>query len=204
MSEKYSGVKFNVNYVGKNIPQFNKNKELKQWYKVFRNKNLAPVINGQAGGNLSYRINEQEKPFVITGSQISLDTNLDNTMLVKVLDCYFDKKIIDVEGTRNPSSESFLHHAIYQKRPDINAIFHGHSTSILDNYKKENIICTKKEVPYGSIKLVNSVLEILDSKINFLIIKNHGFIALATNMQKAGKLSVEILLKFSWNSIEIQ
>ncbi|RNB90347.1 class II aldolase/adducin family protein [Brevibacillus fluminis] len=33
-----------------------------------------------------------------------------------------------VDGTRRPSSEKMLHIKIYQSRPDVNAVFHTHST----------------------------------------------------------------------------
>jgi len=193
MSEKYKGVKFKVIFGKKAYPKNNKISELKKWFKIFRDKNLAPVENGQAGGNLSFRIKNGELPFIITGTQIGLEHTIDNSMFVKVLNCNFDKKIINIEGLREPSSESFLHYAIYKARPDVNSIFHGHSTEILSNYKKFNLICTKKEVPYGSIELVDSILEILDKNTNFLIIKNHGFLAFGKTMQKAGELTVRHL-----------
>ena len=44
---------------------------------------------------------------------------------------------------------------------------------------------------YGTIGLVNAVLEILDDA-NFIEMKNHGFISLAPSMTEAGLLSLEV------------
>lgn len=188
MGEVYKGIKFKVLFNKKVAIKNEKLFELINWFKTFRKENLAPVENGQAGGNLSFRENNKTS-FIITGTQIGLDTTIDNSKLVRVLSCDLENKTTLVEGLREPSSETFLHSEIYQKRPDINAIFHGHSPEILANYKKLNIKCTKKEAPYGSLELVNSVLEILDGATNFLIIKNHGFLSFGKTMQEAGKKS---------------
>ncbi len=203
MAEEYKGIKFKVAFMKNKAPQNSKITNLKKWFEVFRDKKLAPVENGQAGGNLSFRIEKGKLPFIITGTQIGLQKKIDNSMFVKVLDCNFDKKIIEIEGLREPSSESFLHYAIYKARPDVNAIFHGHSKEILSrsqrvtlnsqgviqNHPLTNftIPCTKKETPYGSIELVDSVLEILDKNINFMIIKNHGFLSFGKTMKEANE-----------------
>ena len=196
MAEIYKGIRFKVNFKKINAPQNSKILELIKWFKFFRETNLAPIENGQAGGNLSFRIEKNKLPFIITGTQIGLQKNIDNSMFVKVLDCNFDKKTIEIEGLREPSSESFLHYAIYKSRPDVNAIFHGHSKEILrsisqggiQNHSLTNfaIPCTKEEVPYGSIELVDSVLEVLKKDTNFMIIKNHGFLSFGKTMQEAG------------------
>jgi len=101
-----------------------------------------------------------------------------------VKDCDFKKKIVHAAGTREPSSESMLHYSIYRERNDVNAIFHGHSESILLIAQKLNIQQTLKEEPYGSIELVRSVLDILNQN-NFIVMKNHGFLSLGKNMNEA-------------------
>ena len=88
-------------------------------------------------------------------------------------------------GTRHPSSESMLHYAIYRQRPDVNAVFHGHCSELLQSATLLGITETEKKEPYGTIELVNSVLKISE-KDNFLIMKKHGFISLGNSIKEAG------------------
>ncbi len=90
---------------------------------------------------------------------------------------------------KDPSSESMLHHEIYKMRPDVNAIFHGHSGLLL---KRGNLPTTKEEKAYGSIELVKEVSKILN-KGNLLLMKNHGFLSLGKSMEEAGKLALTSL-----------
>ena len=100
------------------------------------------------------------------------------------------------KGLKEPSSESILHYAIYRNRPDVNAIFHGHSALILANADTLNIPSTSREQPFGSIELVDSVLEILGTG-SFLIMKNHGFLSLGPTMEDAGNTVLRICAKLS-------
>jgi L-fuculose-phosphate aldolase len=112
----------------------------------------------------------------------------------KVTNCNINNFSLKFEGEKIPSSESLMHYAIYKARPNINAIFHGHSTEILENCNKFNIPETEKEEEYGTIQLINEVLKIINSQ-DFVIIKNHGFISLGKDMEEAGKNVIEILNK---------
>ena len=82
-----------------------------------------------------------------------------------------------------------LHYAVYKARSDVNAIFHGHYDAILND---KRFVCTKKEEKYGSIELVNSVLEVLGNN-NFVIMKNHGFLVMGKDMGEAGRLALSIV-----------
>ena len=75
---------------------------------------------------------------------------------------------------------------LYQKRNDINAIFHGHGQKLLRNYEKLGLKSTKYFAPYGSMQLVNSVIEVLGNE-NCLIMKHHGFLSLGDTTNNAGK-----------------
>ncbi|MEI8345037.1 MAG: hypothetical protein WCG06_03085, partial [Candidatus Omnitrophota bacterium] len=54
---------------------------------------------------------------------------------------------------------------------------------------KNGWIHTRRSSPYGSVRLVRDVLEILN-KHNFLILKDHGFIAMGSQMSRAGRLTL--------------
>lgn len=186
----YLGVKFKTKFIKKEAPKDPRIEELKYWCKEFHKHDLAPPYEEGSFGNLSFRLKEGEDQFIITGSKIGLKDELKEDSFVKVVSCDFEKGVIEVCGLREPSSESMLHFAIYQKRSEINAVFHGHSLKIQTLAKKLKIPQTKKEEPYGTPDLVQSVLEILD-KGSFLLMKNHGFLALGKAMQEAGEISLK-------------
>ena len=189
--EKYSGIKFKTEFVGKKLSKDSRLKELKNWCQKFSGNGLTPIINGLAAGNLSFRLEPNQNQFIITATGLKAKDNPDENSFVTIQSCDLNKKIIKVEGTREPSSEAMIHYAIYNQRKDVNAIFHGHSKKILDQANKLNIPQTTKQESYGTIELVQSVLDILNNH-SFLIIKNHGFIALGKKMTEAGELTLAI------------
>ncbi len=185
MKEEYKGVKFKTILDNAEAPVDSRLDELRYWCKVFHEKNLAPSYPDGSFGNLSFRIKPEENIFIITGSRIGLKEALSNDCFVKVTRCDMNECTVFATGTRDPSSESMLHYAIYRQRPDVNAVFHGHCNELLQSAALLGITETEKEEPYGTIELVNSVLKISE-KDNFLIIKKHGFISLGNSMKEAG------------------
>lgn len=192
----YQGVKFKTEFVSGNIPDDERIERLKYWCNQFHLHNLAPSYQGGSFGNLSFRFKDGCNDFIITGAKTDLGDNLANNCFVKVESCNFEDRKVYVSGTREPSSESMLHFAIYNRRKDVNAIFHGHCQLILCNADKLQITETAAEQPYGSIELVESVLDVLDDKF-FLVMKNHGFICMAKDMEHAGEIAFEALEKIS-------
>lgn len=192
MSEVYCGIKFNVTFLNKVAPKHFDIEILGIWCEIFHEKNLTPPYPGGSYGNLSFR--KDSSSFIITGSSIGLKENLSNDCFVEVLSVDINSREILVNGLRNPSSESMLHAALYKLRPDVNAIFHGHCRELLENAALLGIPKTLKEEPYGTIELVNGVLEIAGNT-DFLIMKNHGFIAVGKTMNEAGEMSLEMLKK---------
>jgi S-methyl-5-thioribose-1-phosphate isomerase len=190
--ETYQGVKFKTAFRKREAPCNKKIEDIKYWCRIFHKKNLAPPYPGGSFGNLSFRIRNGKNNFIITGSRIGLKNSLTNDSFVEVVNCDFENKIISVNGTREPSSESMLHSAIYKARPEINAIFHGHCKKLLKNASKLKIPSTSKEESYGTMELVNSVLEIID-KNDMVAMKNHGFIALGKTMKEAGEIALKYL-----------
>jgi len=190
----YQGVKFRTEVIGREVPQSPPIKELRYWCRKFSSQGFAPVYEGGSYGNLSFRLQESKDQFIITASGIDLGEELSDDCFVKVENCDLKKGVVYASGEREPSSESILHFAIYHERKDVNAIFHGHSKNILEQANELGIPQTSKEEPYGTIELVQKVLEILDDKA-FLIMKNHGFISLGRTMREAGELALRFRVK---------
>jgi L-fuculose-phosphate aldolase len=190
MSEGYVGVKFTTVYKEKSAPQHPDLETLKDWCRLFHEKGLAPPYPGGSYGNLSFRT--ERDSFIITGTCIGLKDTLGNDCFVEIHDCNILTKEILVTGTRPPSSETFMHYTIYQNRPDVQAIFHGHNRQITENAALLNIPETAEEVPYGTVELAESVLSILGEN-RFFVIKAHGFVSLGKDMAEAGGLACDWL-----------
>jgi ribulose-5-phosphate 4-epimerase/fuculose-1-phosphate aldolase len=50
---------------------------------------------------------------------------------------------------------------------------------------------TRREEPFGSISLVRRVLEMLGDH-TFVVMRNHGFLALGADMESAGGLALRV------------
>lgn len=187
-------VSFKTSFTDKRPPVDPAIEDLKRWCVRFHNLGLTPVYEGSSLGNLSFRPEKGKNAFIITASQLKLKNNLTEDAFVKVHSCDPDRTIVHASGTREPSSESMLHFEIYRKRNEINAIFHGHCGAILERAEEMHIPVTHKEEPFGSAALVRRVLEILDDNF-FIVMRNHGFIALGTDMKYAGELAVRMYEK---------
>ncbi len=187
--EKYFGTKFKTIFIEKRKIENKNIKRLKFWGKVFGKLKLASKVEGGFSGNLSFRT---KKGFIITASGANL-SELKDFDFVEIVKADIKNKKVFVYGLKYPSSESFLHYKIYELRNEIKAIFHGHDDLILKFYKQLKIPVTKKEAPYGSISLANEAINILKEhpKINYFILKNHGFVSLGKTIDQAGKTSIE-------------
>ena len=178
--------KFKTIFLGKTSPKDARLKRLKYWCGEFHRCGLTPCYGRGSYGNFSFRVKIGSNGFIITASGLKLKNNPKDNSFFYVADVDMDKKEVSGYGTRLPSSESLLHFAIYRKRKDVAAIFHGHCTELLKTASARGIPCTFREEPYGSPALVRSVLKIL-GRHKFLIMKNHGFISLGKDMDRAGR-----------------
>lgn len=99
-----------------------------------------------------------------------------------------DGKVID--GKRKPSSEYDMHRIFYQKRPEINAVVHTHSTfattlaclnwdieplHYLIGYSGADVPCTEY-VQFGTYELAESALTTMGDRYACLL-GNHGLLA---------------------------
>jgi len=183
--EKYVGTKFNTIFLNKQVPKSKRIEELIYWGEKFYKMGLSkPYEGGGSTGNLSFRV---KSGFIIKGSYTNLG-KMRKEDLVKVIKC---KGLnVYVIGKKEPSSETLLHHAIYKKRSEINAIFHLHDYLVMKAGKKLHIVETKRYQPYGTLELVKEVMKILD-KNNYIILKNGGIVALGKTIKEAGERVLE-------------
>jgi len=186
MAEEYCGVKFRTIFNNKTILKNKKIEELINWCKEFNRCGFTPKAALGSAGNLSFRT---DNGFIISCSQADF-SNIDQEDFTEVLGVDISKKEILVNGRKEPSSESFMHHEIYQRRADVNAVFHGHSEEFLKYRGKLSLPITEKEKPGGSIALMKEVTKVLDDN-NLILITNHGFLSLGDSMARAGNLAIK-------------
>jgi L-fuculose-phosphate aldolase len=188
--EMHIGVKFRTEFLHAAPPADVRIEELKTWCAEFHRRNFAPPYGEFSQGNLSFRLRPGENAFVISGSQVGWKDSLTDEKFVTVHSCDLERGMVYASGTRDPSSESMFHFAIYRARKDVEAVFHGHSREILKCISKLNLPETREKAPYGSIELVRSVMDVLGDA-NFILIRKHGFISLGATMKEAGERAIE-------------
>ena len=194
MENQYQGVKFKTEFLSSEIPKGKQLEILKDWCNIFHKKGLAPNHETGSFGNLSYRIKTDKDEFIITGSGTFFSLNMDKDCFCEVKSCDLEQNIVFCNGVIAPSSESMLHFAVYQKYPEIQAIFHGHNVAIIHSAEKLDLPVTQSEEQYGSIRLVNRVLNICSGN-NFVVMRNHGFISMGKTMGQAGRNALSVLKK---------
>ncbi len=176
-------VRFEVVFRDKTPPDDGRMGELIKWCQRFARLGLAP----KSAGNLSFRT---DRGFIITASGVELRaTRLEN--LVEVLKVAIEngRMTVYARGRMMPSKESVLHSNIYDLGPEINAVFHTHDQLVLEYADELKLPCTEKEQPPGSYELAGEVQRVLQLKKNarYLVVRNHGVVALGATMAEAGK-----------------
>jgi L-ribulose-5-phosphate 4-epimerase len=186
--ETYQGVKFQHHQTKATFSYDQRLTKLNHWAYLFSQLGLAPVHGSGAYGNQSYRTGE--KSFIITKSAMLPAEILQAENFCHVIDFNKQSTTFITEGTALPSSESFLHQALYQSLPQINAILHGHCAPLNTHSQALNIPVTKQFQDYGTQALADSALELFNQPILFFILKDHGFVALGEDIDSAGKLTL--------------
>ena len=186
MRQEHSGLKFATVLEEHNFPANKHISELNWWCNRFAEYGLAPKVNGDHAGNLSFRT---PIGFIITAAGADLG-NLNESDFIEVMDADSITKRVIARGSKEPSSESVLHHAVYKSRPDINAVFHGHDEMILKYYLQLDLPATQQEQPSGSTELMKEVRRVI-ATWNYIVIINHGFLSFGKTIEKTGRLVIK-------------
>jgi L-fuculose-phosphate aldolase len=154
------------------------------------------MVSGSSG-NASIKLpvtNDQPQLYLVTPAGVSYDTlTADQMVLV-------DHGLTPIENTDQvPSSESLLHIAVYDQRPDVRAIIHTHSVyASVQAVKAEAIppIIDEMTVYIGGQIEVSEygfpgTWELAENSVQALgdrraaIIRNHGMFAVADTLDEA-------------------
>mgnify|MGYP001038049595 CR=1 FL=1 len=145
------------------------------------------------GGNVSVRIVGQDA-FAITPS------NFDYLQLTPEDVCVLDYDLTPLAGEHKPSIETGMHCAIYQVRPDVNAIIHTHQVyasalALIDApipaLFDEQVLFLGRSVeiiPYaqsGTKALRKTIAKHVQNHNNAFMMKNHGALVFGQDMERA-------------------
>lgn len=171
----------------------------KEMVVAFGKKLASSGLTAGTGGNISL-YNREKKLMAISPSGIDYFQTLPEDVVLMDL----TGKI--VEGKRKPSSEWQMHLIYYQKRHDVNAVVHAHSTysTILSTCQRDlpasnyliaiaggnNVRCAQYAT-FGTLELAeNSFTAMKDRYACFLA--NHGLLACGYDIQQAFGVAEEI------------
>ena len=160
---------------------------------------IARLTTG-TGGNLSI-FNREEGLIAIKPSGVPYQTmQAEDVVILKPTG-------EQVDGKLKPSSETKFHLAIYQARPDVNAILHSHQVHAT------TIACMGIELPavhyligwcgdkvplapyatFGTQALSDNILSVLGD-YRACLLENHGLITLGTDLNQAFDIAEELEL----------
>ena len=180
-----TGVRFETTFLSKNPPRDERTGQLLYWCQRFDKLGLAP----KSAGNLSFRT---KQGFIITATGVELRA-AEKANLVEVLKVEIQEVqiLVYAKGRVVPSKESVLHSEIYNLRPEINAVFHTHDQLVVELADELKLPCTEGEQPRGSYELVKEVERMLClmEDVRYLVLRNHGVIAMGETMAEAGRLA---------------
>lgn len=148
-------------------------------------------------GNVSGRVPRQTR-FLITPSGMEYDQMMPEDLVL------MDGQGTVLEGRWKPSTEWRMHAAIYNARPDINAVIHNHSIyATAFAAARQPVPAVTEElaqvvggpVPVacyeaaGTEELARAVVEALGDRCAVLL-ANHGVVAAGSGMEEAWRVSI--------------
>lgn len=186
MGEVYTGTKFRTIFARRAVSGDERLGELLKWCRRW----AALGLVGDTVGNLSFRT---VNGFIINRTAGDL-AGITRQEFVEVLEANRDTRQLTVAGLYEPSSESLMHAGIYAARPEVDAVFHGHSEKLLAQAERLGLPVTMREQPYGTPELVAEIIEVLEG-YKLVIMRGHGFVSLGGTMGEAGRSAEDALKK---------
>jgi len=142
-------------------------------------------------GNISVKLEEDR--ILITPTGVSKGFMTEDMLIV----VDYDGKV--VEGNRKPSTEVFMHTAVYRHRPDVGAVVHAHPPAAtafatagkaMDKYVLPELVISLGKVPLAPYAMPGTQ-ELPDSIVPFLadhdsvLMANHGVLVVGTDVMTA-------------------
>lgn len=164
----------------------------------YGNKLIADGMTKGTGGNLSF-FDRATGLMYITPSGIEFDRIQPEDIVLMDIDGNV------VEGTRKPSSEWAMHLVYYQKRTDIDAVIHAHTTysTVFACLNEDlppshymlavagaNVRCAPY-APFGTPELAANAFEAMQDR-KAVLLANHGIIAGESTLKRTYNVIEEV------------
>lgn len=191
MSTENVPLAFGASFLSRNPPTDARIARMAEWGKKLVAAGLAPGM----AGNLSFRT---RLGFIITGAGVALDAITPESVSEITGVVYgLNRTSVYVKGPVLPSHETVLHAQVYEERDDVNAIFHAHDDTITKSAEKAGVPVTVKEQPAGSLELAREAISLIKANggVKYLVLRNHGVVALGGTLDEAGALILEMRKK---------
>ncbi len=88
------------------------------------------------------------------------------------------------DGARLPSTDALMHWRVYEQRPAVWAIIHGHDPLVLRRAADLGLPVTRVTARVNSAALIRDVVR-LAARTEYVLLREHGFIALGSSLQAA-------------------
>lgn len=191
------------------VKKYMKEKQLRQQLIQFACRMKLELNNRGKSGNLSVRF---KQGLLITPSGLAYEK-------AKPADIVFIDEKGKAQGKRLPSSEWQLHHQIFRRYPDINAVLHSHSIFAT------TLACLEIDIPafhymiavsggasircapyatFGTSELVKQALTVLEGR-KACLLAHHGMLVLGRDLEEAFSraIQVEALAEQYWRVLQI-
>lgn len=168
--------------------------ELARWCELFDREGLVPVEGGASSGNLSYRTTAG---FVITPTRARLKAGLGSSDFLEVVRVEvtgperFRVHFLGGGSALMPSSDVPMHHRIYCRRTDVNAVLHGHDPAVLEACDRLGVPVTPQHTQFGTLEDAEATVEALGDH-PYVVRRGHGFVAVGRTIERAGALALEL------------
>jgi len=157
--EKEGVVKYTVKHTSARITLPAEMPDLLAWRQRLRALGLIGADpQGIGYGNLSIRL-FATPCFLITGSQSSGLSEVDQRHFARVTVVDLDRNFLRSTGELPPSSEALTHAALYQVRGSIRAVVHVHSNAIW-TASRDHLPTTRDDVLYGTPEMAYEMIRL--------------------------------------------
>jgi hypothetical protein len=162
VSQPEGVIKFQLQFTKAPPVPFDRLREINAWRKIMHLTQLIGQTPDFGYGNISQRLEpfdapENQRRFVISGTQTGGLADLTEEHYATVLECYPDRNLIVAQGPIPPSSESMTHGALYALDDSLRWVVHVHSPHIWHNARALGILMTRESAAYGTPEMAEEV-----------------------------------------------
>ncbi len=155
-----------------------------EWARRFAERGWTPSYGPGDHGNMSCRVREG---MLITARETAkASLRPEHFALVTGVVQRGGQWVVRGAGRRLPSTDALLHWRVYQARPEIAAILHGHDSTTLRAARRLGIPLTASDGRAPSMALLEEACQ-LARQHDYVLMRAHGFLSLGRSVAEAGE-----------------